>query len=216
MLKLYFIRHAQGKNNVNPNIISGHSKAVLLTAKGRKQARALGKRLDTQNVKFDEVYCSPTTRTKETAELACGFIRIFPKTIQYSDELIEVSKGDWEGKHRAVIYTPEVKEAMQADPYGFCPPNGENMEMVEKRVYEWIETTLLPKADQNLKIGIFTHSFVIKSVFRKLMKADRRTALNITINNTSITRFNYDSAKGWILDHLNDDGHLKLTNYWLS
>lgn len=216
MLKLYFIRHAQGKNNVNPNIISGQSKSVLLTAKGRRQARALGKRLAAQKVKFDEVYSSPTIRTKETAELTCGFMKFIPTNIQYSEELLEVSKGDWEGKHRSLIYTDEVKAAQKENPYGFSPPNGECLQEVEDRVHQWLVNTLLPKAEQNLKIGIFTHSFVIKCLFRKLMDSNHATALNMTVNNTSISRFNYDLEKGWILTNVNDDGHLKLTNYWLA
>lgn len=216
MLKLYFIRHAQGKNNVNPNIISGQSKSLVLTAKGKRQARALGKRLSAQKVKFDEVFCSPTVRTKETAELVCGFMQFIPTAIQYSEELLEVSKGDWEGKQRALIYTPEMKAAQQENPYGFCPPNGESLQEVEDRVYQWLVNTILPKAEQNLKIGVFTHSFVIKCLFRKLMEANEATALNMTVNNTSISRFNYNSEKGWILTNINDDGHLKLTNYWLA
>jgi broad specificity phosphatase PhoE len=70
---------------------------VPLTARGERQARALGERL--QGVDFALVLASPLSRARRTAELAG-----FGDALVVDEDLVEVDYGDYEGRTTAEIH----------------------------------------------------------------------------------------------------------------
>jgi broad specificity phosphatase PhoE len=66
-MNVIFIRHGQSEANVKQEINCDRKRIVHLTELGKKQAIAAGKKL--KRKKIDVIYCSPFTRTKETAAL---------------------------------------------------------------------------------------------------------------------------------------------------
>ena len=71
-MKLYFLRHAEA--------VEGPDDAGrLLSARGKKQAREVGRFLKRAAVEFDAAYSSPLVRAKQTAEIVletCGLAEL--------------------------------------------------------------------------------------------------------------------------------------------
>ena len=129
-----------------------------LTERGILQAQKLGN--DIKDLKFENIYCSPSLRTKQTA------FNIWPhqkKRIQYSDELLEINLGSMEGK----LYS-EVKENDFSSydhffnkPHLFSLKGAESFEQLTKRSYKII--TNLSKLNMGGRIAIVSHGAFIKA-----------------------------------------------------
>jgi len=84
--------------------------------KGTHQASLLGKRLAFDRVRFDHVYTSTAVRAITTAEIALRTAgpAVASSTVQveHDEALLEQNQGDWEGKERKDVYTPQVYKEM--------------------------------------------------------------------------------------------------------
>lgn len=69
MTTIYLARHGQNLDNVQ-GILNGH-RDLPLTDLGREQAQTTGEHIKEAELSFSEVYCSPLSRAKETAEIIC-------------------------------------------------------------------------------------------------------------------------------------------------
>jgi len=177
---------------------------------GGLQALWLGERLRNEEVRFDQVYSSTAIRTRQTANIVCEKIGYPLEHILYSEKLLELDQGDWQGQPRDIIYTPETVAKINKDNWNFTPPNGESQRDVEERMYSWVEENLLANHDQTQQttVGIFTHGLAIKCLFRKIMGSNPARTYKIVLDNTSITKISY-SQTGWHLVKVNDAAHLE-------
>ncbi len=206
MLDLYLIRHAESEMNNLP-LIGGRSGNSPLSARGNLQAILVGGRLRYESIFFNEVYSSPAVRAVKTAKEACKMIDYpLDKIVQYA-ELDELSMGDWEGKPRVEIYTPEMLAHINSNNWEFKAPNGESQREVEERMYGWVKECLLSRQDQNLTVGVFSHGMAIKCLLRGIMEFAPKITYKIALDNTSITRLKY-TERGWHLMAINDTAHL--------
>ncbi|MBI4441237.1 histidine phosphatase family protein [Candidatus Woesearchaeota archaeon] len=206
MLELYLIRHAESEMNVNAHLIGGRSHDTPLSEAGVMQAGLLGKRL--QGLQFHEVYSSPAVRTKQTSEIVCSALGYPLEKIVYAEELHELSQGDWEGKPRSEIYTPETLVHINSNNWDFRPPNGDSQRDVEERMYRFIEKSFLVRSQGDLVIGVFTHGLAIKCFLRRVMDFTPKITYKIEIDNTSVTRLRY-TEHGWHPVSINDAAHLR-------
>ena len=67
---IYFVRHGQSVWNVENKICGATD--IALTEEGHRQAEELGKKILEENIKFDEILCSPLIRARDTAEHISG------------------------------------------------------------------------------------------------------------------------------------------------
>lgn len=209
MLDLYFIRHGESEANLKPDFVGGRSDHVHLTENGKKQAELLGERLARTNTIFDKVYSSIANRAYETAIISCQKIGYSIDDIILSEEIVELNQGNWEGKPRKEVYTPEILKIINSNRWTFKAPNGESQKDVEERMYNWLEKEILDLSDNDCTIGIYSHGFAIKCLFRKIMNSDPHLTYQIQIDNTSITKFTYNQRKFHNLVFLNDVSHLE-------
>jgi len=97
--RLWLVRHGETEWS------AGHKHTgrtnLPLTARGRAQARALGRGLARLGVHFDQAFTSPLDRARETAQLA-GF-----DTARVMDELREWDYGRYEGRRTLDIRREE-------------------------------------------------------------------------------------------------------------
>ncbi|MDX2249623.1 MAG: histidine phosphatase family protein [Bacteroidia bacterium] len=208
MITVYFFRHAESMGNVNNHLIGGRSNHFPLSDRGYHQANLLGERLSKENLSFDFVYSSIAVRAKETARIACEKTGFDPVKILFSEDLVELSQGEWEGKNREEYYTPEVRVLLKADPYNFKPPGGESQREVENRMYAWMETTVRGlEPGQNLNLGVFSHGFAIKSLVRKILDFSPNMTFYTIVHNTSITCLQFHKSR-WLVERVNDFAHL--------
>ncbi len=198
MHEIYLIRHAETEYNRVNDKIGGRSSHLHITEKGQGQAKRLREFLSKNNMIFDKLFCSTSVRAKETI----SFLVDDTNTVIYSDELEELSQGDWEGLPRKEIHTEECLAEINANNYKFKAPNGESQEEVELRMYNFIAENILLKA-QSGKYAIVTHGMAIKCLLRKILDSNPAMTYKIAIDNTSVTKLKYSPLKGWELCYLN-------------
>ena len=205
---LYLVRHGESEVNVQPDIM-GQGPEVKLTQEGKAQAARLGHYIRKWN--FDYIYCSPYKRAWDTAFIALG-----GATPHMVPELREYDPGSWSACNRSSILTDDVKLRMGYQNMGFRPPNGESMNMVERRVSQWLEDEILYNKskldylyglDKPMEIIVFSHGMTIKSLLHYVMGFDKSFTWKIEIDNTSITKLSYGD-KGWRLHYINSTAHL--------
>jgi broad specificity phosphatase PhoE len=209
-LDLYLVRHAQSEGNRQLHLIGGQSNHLPLSPQGIAQAQRLGQRLSQQQLKMDLVFSSTALRSQQTAELALQ--QHYQGQIQYSEQLLELSQGQWEGQLRAEMHSPQVLQAMQEQPWDFKAPGGESQREVEERLYRWLEQSLLPLVPQQeppLCAWVFSHGMAIKCLTRRLLGSAPSETYKMFVENTSITQFHYRPSQGWSLRRFNDYAHLE-------
>ena len=207
MVEIYLIRHAESQANLHLEYIGGRMNETPLSEKGLLQAKLLGDRLKEQNICFDLVYASPAVRTLQTARISCQPIGYNLDQILIADDLQEMDMGQWVGNHRKDTYTPEIMAKIKADPWNFAAPGGESQRQVEERGLIWMANTIIPRSEEKLRIGVYTHAFFIKCLLRGIMNFDAKHTYAVEIDNTSITRLIYQNNH-YRFGCINDAGHL--------
>ena len=205
MLDLYLLRHGETALNERADTIGGQSNHVLLTDRGVLQARALGERLAVEGLAFDAVYVSPAERTRHTAAIVCARLGIPAERIIFSERLYELSQGDWEGKPRAQVYTPEAVKEIDSMNGQFCPPNGESQMMVEERMFEVVRELLNRKGP--VTAAMVGHGTAFKCLLRRIMGFPPTLTYKIALDNASITQVKH-SERGWHPIRMNDAAHV--------
>lgn len=210
MIHLYFVRHAESLSNVNHHLIGGRSNHTPLTDKGRLQAKKLGERLLQSPLTMDVIAASSAVRACDTAKIMCQAANIAFDKVLVSDELQELSQGDWEGKVRKDVYTPEMLQSINSNNWLHKAPNGESQKEVEERMHNWLEKNVFPlyQPDKTVHCIIITHGNAIRCLFRKIMQSSAGMTHKIKLDNTAITKFRYGGDDEWFLDYLNDSEHL--------
>jgi len=127
--RLLLVRH--GETNWNRDGRFQGQIDIPLNENGHKQAAQAGEFL--KSIKIDAAVSSSMLRPKETAE---GILKHHPEvTLQTTEDLWEISHGEWEGKLESEIeagYPGELAE-WQSKPEAVQMPGGENLDDVFRR-----------------------------------------------------------------------------------
>eukprot|EP01018_Ginkgo_biloba_P035167 Gb_35154 [translate_table: standard] len=161
--EVYLIRHAESTMNEKSELIGGRSPSATLTSNGKRQARALGVFLKSQGLSFTAVYSSPLERAKQTALSICQELNISEEKLECSDALVEMSQGQWEGRHRSDIYTPDMLNIINRSQPDFCAPGGESQRQVEYRMVEFLNGRVLRRPDNFIQRDSAQYQRHIKS-----------------------------------------------------
>src|SRR5579872_4949922 len=119
--RLLLVRH--GATQLTAEDRFSGAVGVDLSEEGRAQARGLARRLASESI--TAVYCSPLSRTVETASILA---EPHDLVITPRDGLREISHGRWEGltRHEVEKRFPDEYAAWEADPFTFAPKDGES------------------------------------------------------------------------------------------
>ena len=127
--RVILTRHGQTESN-RDGLFCGHSETAL-TDRGREQARALARRLESEPV--TACYTSDYTRAIETAAIALA-----GRDVRHAADaaLREIHYGDWElRKERAVAREgSEQYRLLRAEDPAWHPPGGESLPIVRERM----------------------------------------------------------------------------------
>lgn len=181
--EVYLFRHGEAQNNIDSHIITGRGDDVPLTSLGIEQATRLGSILIDTKIVPDLVYSSPALRARSTAELALKSVG-FTKKILIDGRLHEQHTGDWTGKFAKEIFTEETIRQIESKGKSFRSPNGESMNDVGLRMYEWL--------NDNSNCGIvfgFTHGGAIRSLASELLNWSHAQTYQTQPGNTSVSVF---------------------------
>jgi probable phosphoglycerate mutase len=165
--RLYLVRH--GSTQLTAEGRFSGAEGVELSDEGRWQAARLGERLRSEGI--DAAYCSPLSRSAETAAIitaACGLTSVA------RDGLREISHGHWEGLTRSQVEGRFDGEyaAWEEDPFTFAPEGGESGVAVLARALPVIREIVTRHAGQ--RVLVVSHKATIRLVLSSLLGFDAR------------------------------------------
>jgi broad specificity phosphatase PhoE len=165
--RLYLVRH--GATQLTAEGRFAGSIGVELSDEGRWQAAQLGERLRNESIKA--VYCSPLSRSADTAAIVaepCGLVPIG------RDGLREISHGHWEGLTRREVEQRFASEyaAWEEDPFTFAPSGGESGVAVLARALPTIREIVMSHVGQ--RVLVVSHKATIRLLLSSLLGFDAR------------------------------------------
>lgn len=165
--RIYLVRHG-ATNLTAENRFSGAS-GVELSEDGRWQAARLGERLQRHGV--DAIYCSPLSRTVETAAIIGGRCGLTPIPMP---GLEEISHGRWEGLTRQEVEErfPGEYETWEEDPFTYAPEGAESGVAVLARALPAIRAIVTKHPQQ--RVLVVSHKATIRILISSLLGFDAR------------------------------------------
>jgi broad specificity phosphatase PhoE len=165
--RLYLVRH--GATQLTAEDRFSGAVGVDLSDDGRWQAALLGERL--RREELTAVYCSPLSRTVETARIISGACGLEPSSI---DGLREISHGRWEGLKRIEVEERYADEyaAWEEDPFTFAPEGGESGVAVLARALPAIRTIVTRHLGE--RVLVVSHKATIRLILSSLLGFDAR------------------------------------------
>jgi broad specificity phosphatase PhoE len=165
--RLYLVRH--GATQLTAEDRFSGAVGVDLSDEGRHQVARLAERLAQDEIQA--VYCSPLSRTVETAEILA---RPHGLPLVRRDALREIAHGHWEGLSRREVeerYGDEYA-AWDADPFTFAPEGGESGIAVLARALPVIREIVVSHRGQT--VLVVSHKATLRLVLSSLLGFDPR------------------------------------------
>jgi broad specificity phosphatase PhoE len=165
--RLYLVRH--GATQLTAEDRFSGATGVDLSDEGRWQAELLGERLKRENV--TAAYCSPLSRTVETARIVAGRCGVEATPL---DGLREISHGRWEGLTRQDVeerYGDEYA-SWEEDPFTFAPEGGETGVAVLARALPAVRAIVTRHLGE--RVLVVSHKATIRILLSSLLGFDAR------------------------------------------
>ena len=165
--RLYLVRH--GATQLTAEDRFSGSIGVDLSDEGRAQAGRLAARLTGHEIAA--VFCSPLSRTLETARIIAKPHGLTPIP---RDELREISHGRWEGmiRHEVEETFSEEYTTWDSDPFTFAPEGGESGISVLARALPVIREIVVKYEGQN--VLVVSHKATLRLIISSLLGFDAR------------------------------------------
>jgi probable phosphoglycerate mutase len=165
--RLYLVRH--GATPLTAEDRFSGAIGVELSDDGRAQVQALADRLEQEEIRA--VYCSPLSRTLETATILAAPHHLDPRT---EDGLREISHGHWEGLSRSDVEKrfPDEYSAWEMDPFTVAPAEGESGVAVLARALPVIRAIVSRHDGQS--VLVVSHKATLRLLISSLLGFDPR------------------------------------------
>jgi len=195
-------RHGETMGNAD-KVFSGHSD-VDLTPLGRRQAAALGARLQGRHI--DAAYASDLSRTRITAELALCDRGI---AVQLLPGLREIHFGSWEGRTFPEIRAgwPEAYHQLLAVDDAFCPPAGEPLAAARRRVVGAMRAIV--SANMGKTVLVVAHGGTIQLFVSDILGMASSATFRLSTGNCGLSEIAF-YGKRPALTLFNDCRHVEL------
>lgn len=144
--RLIFLRHGETAYNAE-NRLQGQLD-IPLNARGREQARAVGRTLRARTgAEIEQLeaagafVASPLVRAQETMEIVRDAMGLEPDRYKLDARLKELSFGGWEGMTWSEIEARDHKgvKARDSDKWIVAPPGGESYAILATRLRPWLD-----------------------------------------------------------------------------
>jgi broad specificity phosphatase PhoE len=165
--RIYLVRH--GATQLTAEDRFSGDIGVDLSDEGRAQVARLGARIHDDRI--SAIYCSPLSRTVETARILSGACGVEPQT---RDGLREISHGRWEGMTRRDVEAQFGDEYAQwsEDPFTFAPEGGESGVAVLARALPTLRSIIVNHIGQ--RVLVVSHKATIRILLSSLLGFDAR------------------------------------------
>lgn len=191
--------------NTNAHLIGGRSNETPLTKRDIRQAQLLGEYLLRNDILPMAVFASPAIRTIETARHTLSAMNIDVQPV-IADEIQEMDHGEYVGRLRAEVYSPEVLLQIETLGKDFKLPGGESMNSVGIRMLEWVNTNV--PVDDGERTFVFGHGMAIRTLASTLHEWSRAKTFQSVTENTSMTVFEHQ-GEAWCLKELGATPHFQ-------
>ena len=165
--RIYMVRHGATKLSAEDRFAGAVD--VELSDEGKFQAARLAERLLDDSI--TAIYCSPMTRTIQTAAILAS-----PQDIPviHKDGLREIHHGHCEGMRRPDVEAqfPDEYAAWEEDPFTFAPQGGEAGVNVIARALPIIREIVLEHRGQN--VLVVSHKATLRLLISSLLGFDAR------------------------------------------
>eukprot|EP00741_Cyanophora_paradoxa_P008739 tig00000140_g8461.t1 len=219
--KVYIVR--KGPSNWNEEgRVQGSSDLPVLTERGQEVAVSLGDHL--KDIRFDQVFCSPLSRSKQTAEIVLarnkhlqipdsGHLNFdgerfggFP--IKFLSELEELGLGKWEGYSKAEIdemYPGEFDKWIN-DPLSVQIDGRNPVESLWEQAAQAWETILDHEGEAFLVVG---HNAVNKALIGRALGLGTSFYRQLNQSYGAVNVLSFQPSGLIVLEELNDTAHLE-------
>ena len=190
--ELWLVRHGETEWTVTGQH-TGRTD-IPLTALGRRQAAALGRRLAGRT--FALVLVSPLTRAMETCRIA-GYADVAKPT----DDLLEWDYGAYEGRT-----TPEIRTQVPGwTIWTGNPPDGETLEQVARRASNVIAQAAAAGGD----VALFAHGHMLRVLAACWLGLPPDAGRLMALGTASLSVLGYERETR-VINTWNQDWHLVL------
>jgi broad specificity phosphatase PhoE len=187
-MEITLVRHGESEGNIQKRY-GGHYNFPL-TEEGKKQAEAIARRLSKE--KYDHIYVSDLTRTRETAS---RIIVYHPNTpVTYDPRLREKHLGMYEG---------QKEEEHKIDKWGSIE-GGESQEQLKDRIISFLD--YLWQGHKGENILLITHGGYITTMLMHL--AGSNDIKKYHPKNASVSIVRFDLNNGHEIRVIGDNSHL--------
>lgn len=204
-MEIVLVRHGQSEAN-GAGVWQGRLDSRL-TARGRREAAAVGERL--ARLDADLVLCSPLERARHTAAP-------LGRPPEIDEAWQEMDLGGWEGKSFAEVRRNHAEEllAIRAGdevPFG---GTGETLAGFQSRILDALDG-LCQRLEGGSRAIVVTHGGVIDVVVAGIIgrRMDRRSFPIVSNSSMTVVARRHDR---WVLDRFNDVAHLGVESPWIA
>lgn len=201
MTEIYLIRHTQAEGN-RYRMMQGFWDGEV-TALGRRQAEALGRRF--ADVPLDAVYSSDLSRAVLTAEAAAGQKGL---PVQRREDLRELNIGPWEQQFfgNLCYEMPELTDSFLNDSENWVLPGAETFPQVRERALR--ELRRIAAENEGKTVAVVSHGVAIRCMLSGITGIPLSDTERLPIcKNTAVTKLRWENGQ-FTIEYMNDDSHL--------
>ena len=205
---IYIIRHGETALNVDPTPRIRGRIPNPLNEEGIAHAKAAGDFL--ANEDLGTIYYSAIPRARQTAELVAGQHKT-PVTLVESDEVIDISWGDWEGKTFMECFGREDGGDFFRNPQNLIIPNGETFYGVMSRMRQFFVKFWL--SDENV-CTIVSHGAVTNVMALMITGSPLEKFWSMYMEGCGVSKVRMKNVNDfevlyWNMHHFRKDGERK-------
>jgi 2,3-bisphosphoglycerate-dependent phosphoglycerate mutase len=193
---LVLLRHGQSEWNLK-NLFTGW-RDVDLTEKGIEEARAAGRRLQAQGLRFDVAFTSALVRARRSLDLVLEEMGQTGITVFKDQALNERDYGDLSGldKNDARKKWGEEQVRIWRRSYDVAPPGGESLKDTAARVLPYYIQDVLPRVLRGDNVIVAAHGNSLRALVMVLERLSPQeiVAREIATGVPLIYRLNADST----------------------
>jgi 2,3-bisphosphoglycerate-dependent phosphoglycerate mutase len=199
---LVLVRHGESEWNLK-NLFTGW-RDIDLTENGVNEARAAGRRLKAQGIRFDVAFTSALKRAQRSLDLVLEEMGQTNIPIIKDQALNERDYGDLSGlnKDDARKRWGEEQVHVWRRSYDVAPPGGESLKDTAARVLPYYIQDILPRVLRGERVLIAAHGNSLRALVMVLERLDTKAILNreLATGVPLIYRLNADSTVASKLD----------------
>lgn len=193
MSRIFLIRHGEVEGNSGERLTFAGWNDVPLTARGERQAEAVARRLEHENLRA--VYSSDLQRARRTAELIAAAHSL---EVQTDAALREVDYGAWTGLSETEVVAGwgELWRRRQRDPENVAAPDGESYADLWRRLqpaWERIAAQSLQSGGDMVTVG---HNGTIRILLCHLLGMPPANYRRIGVSNCGLSCVELASGRG--------------------